>query len=95
MDAPTCSSPWIASNAPSKWFVVSVLEAWYHSGAFKPHLTGALYETLKNYYETISTGTETTLEVWCNRTLRGVLLNYRSRAVAREFLKTSFNGKPF
>ena len=28
-------------------------------------------------------------------TLRGVLLNYRSRAVAREFLKTSFSGKPF
>ena len=27
--------------------------------------------------------------------LRGVLLNYRSRAVAREFLKTSFSGKPF
>ena len=27
--------------------------------------------------------------------LRGVLLNYTSRAVAREFRKTSFSGKPF
>ena len=31
----------------------------------------------------------------CKPSLRGVLLNYRSRAVAREFLKTSFSGKPF
>ena len=27
--------------------------------------------------------------------VKGVLLNYRSRAVAREFLKTSFSGKLF
>lgn len=70
MDVPSCNSPWIANNAPSKWFVVCVLEAWYYSGAFKPDKAAALYETLKNYYETISTGTETTLEVQCKRTFK-------------------------
>jgi len=46
----------------SKWFIVCVLEAWYQSSALKPDLAGSLYETLKSYYETISTGTETMLE---------------------------------
>ena len=56
-------SPWMANSNSRKWFVVCVLEAWSQSGVFKPDLVATLYETLKSYYETISTGTETTLEV--------------------------------
>ena len=53
----------MANNNSGKWFVVCVLEAWSQSGAFKPDLVATLYETLQSYYETISTGTETTHEV--------------------------------
>jgi len=63
LDVTSGNSPWIANINSSKWFVVCVLEAWYQSGTFKPDLAVTLYETLKSYYETISTGTETTLEV--------------------------------
>jgi len=53
----------MANNSSNKWFVLCAIEAWYHSGAFRPDLVATLYETLKSYYETISTGTETTPEV--------------------------------
>lgn len=63
LDITSGNSPWMANNNSSKWFVVCVLEAWSQSGAFKPDLVATLHETLKSYYETISTGTETTHEV--------------------------------
>ena len=63
LDITSGNSPWMANNNSNKWFVVWVLEAWSQSGAFRPDVVATLYETLKSYYETISTGTETTLEV--------------------------------
>ena len=63
LDVASGTLPWMANNNSRKWFVVCVLEAWSQSGAFKPDLVATLYETLKSYYETISTGTETTREV--------------------------------
>ena len=63
LDITSGNSPWTANNNSNKWFVVCVLEAWSQSGAFRPDVVTTLYETLKSYYETISTGTETTLEV--------------------------------
>ena len=58
-------SPWLANKKPRKWFIACVLEAWYHCGAFKPDSTATLFQTLKTYYESISTGTETIQEVHC------------------------------
>ena len=66
MDVPCCDSPWIANSKPGKWFVSCVLEAWCHCGVFKPDSTATLYQTLKTYYEGISTGTETIPEVVFN-----------------------------
>ena len=56
-------SPWVVNKKPRKWFIARVLEAWYHCGAFKPDSTATLFQTLKTYYESISTGTETIQEV--------------------------------
>ena len=58
-------SPWVVNKKPRKWFIACVLEAWYHCGAFKPDSTATLFQTLKTYYESISTGTETIQEVQC------------------------------
>lgn len=58
-------SPWVVNKKLRKWFIACVLEAWYHCGAFKPDSTATLFQTLKTYYESISTGTETIQEVQC------------------------------
>ena len=58
-------SPWVVNKKPRKWFIACVLEAWYQCGAFKPDSTATLFQTLKTYYESISTGTETIQEVQC------------------------------
>lgn len=55
-------SPWIANSKPGKWFIASILQAWYDSGVFQPHSTLPLLNTLKAHYETISFGTETISE---------------------------------
>ena len=58
-----CGSPWIANGKPEKWFVISILQAWYDCGKFKPESALPMLKTLKTYYESISVGTETIPEV--------------------------------
>ncbi|XP_074619191.1 gem-associated protein 5-like isoform X2 [Acropora palmata] len=58
-----CGSPWIANSKPEKWFVISILQAWYDCGKFKPESALPMLKTLKTYYESIAVGTETIPEI--------------------------------